>query len=293
MLIRTDITGIGDPFIFKADKFYAYATSAPDGFRYFSSEDLLNWREEGYCYRNSPWAENCFWAPEVYFHEGRYYLLYTGRWKKNHSLRIGLAAADSPRGEFKDLREGPLFDLGFACIDATLLFDDDGKIYLYFVRDCSENIVNGVHISEIYCARLSRDLLSFETEPVKILSPDAAWETEADPEWHWNEGPALLKHGGKYYLNYSVNCYDSPRYSVGCAVSASPMGPYEKYGHNPVLQRREGDFSGPGHNSFFRVGDALYTAFHIHADPAKPSGNRRMCIAEAGFDEQGVFHIRA
>ena len=293
MLIRTKITGIGDPFILReGNVYYAFATSAADGFRFFTSRDLLDWEEGGYCYSGSRWAENCFWAPEVYRYRGKYYLLYTGRWNKNHSLRIGLAVADKPQGPYRDINDGPLFDLGYACIDATLLFDGD-SVYLYFVRDCSENVVDGQHISEIYCAELSSDLLSFKTEPKKITTPDALWERESDPVWHWNEGPAVLKHGGKYYLNYSVNFYASPDYSVACAVADDPTGPFIKYADNPVLKKRAGDFSGPGHNSFFydEKGE-LFTAFHIHTDPESPSGDRRMCIAKAGFDG-GRFYIEA
>lgn len=293
MLIRTKITGIGDPFLVKEGSvFHAFATSAPDGFLRFTSKDLKEWRKEGYCYRESAWAENCFWAPEVYSYREKYYMLYTGRWKAKHSLRLGLAVANSPCGPFEDLAPAPLFDFGYACIDGTLFFDDDGKMYLYFVRDCSENVIDGVHTSEIYCARLSADLRSFETEPVKIVSPCLGWETEHSPDWRWNEGPALLKHDGKYYLNFSVNCYDSPDYCIGCAVAASPFGPFEKYAE-PVLKGREGDFSGPGHNSFFRVDGKLLTAFHIHSDPHRPSGDRRMCIAEAGFGTDGKFFIDA
>ncbi len=291
IMIRTNITGIGDPYIIKVGSvFHAYATSAPDGFLRFSSPNLTDWTKEGYCLRNSPWVENCYWAPEVSFYRGKYYMLYTGRWNKNHSLRLGLACSDSPCGPFTDLAPAPLFDPGYACIDGTFFFDDDGKIYLYYARDCSENVISGVHTSEIYCSRMSADLRSLETEPVKVTSPTLPWETEHDPLWRWNEGPALLKHGGKYYLNFSVNCYDCPAYSVGCAVADSPFGPFEKY-PAPVLKRMEGDFSGPGHNSFFRDGGKLYTAFHIHTDPARPSGDRRICIAEAGFDGAGVFRI--
>lgn len=292
MLIRTNVSGIGDPYILKSgDTYYAYATSAPDGFRYFTSRNLADWREGGYCYRNSPWGENCFWAPEVYERQGKYYMLYTARWKKNHSLRIGLAVSDSPEGPFRDLKDGPLFDAGYACIDGTLLFDDDGRNYLYFSRDCSENIIGGVHTSEIYGAELSGNLLKLLGEPKRLTTPDDEWEVSLSSEWRWNEGPALLKHNGKYYLNYSVNCFDSPEYSVGCAVADSPMGPFVKYGY-PVLKRAEGDFSGPGHNSFFRGDNGkLYTAFHIHTDKNKPSGDRKMCIGEAVFDENGVFGI--
>lgn len=45
-MIRTNITGIGDPFILKhGDTYYMYATSAPDGFRYFTSDNLIDWKE--------------------------------------------------------------------------------------------------------------------------------------------------------------------------------------------------------------------------------------------------------
>lgn len=66
-MIRTEITGIGDPFILKdGDTYYMYATSAPDGFKYFTSKNLTDWTKGGYCYKDSPWGENNFWAPEVY-----------------------------------------------------------------------------------------------------------------------------------------------------------------------------------------------------------------------------------
>ena len=295
MLIRTEITGIGDPFVLRVgDKYYAYATytaSVSEGFHCYISENLTDWVDSGYCYRNSSWGEDSFWAPEVYERNGKYYMIYTARWKKNHSLRIGLAVSDTPTGPFKDIKDGPLFDLGYACIDATLLFDDDGKIYLYYARDCSENVVGGAHVSEIYCVELSENLLHFITQPKRIATPDVEWETSRDPMWLWNEGPAVLKHNGRYYLNYSVNYFACPEYSVGCAVADSPVGPFVKYGY-PVLAKGEGDFSGPGHNSFFfdRSGKLL-TAFHIHTYPDQPSGNRRMCIGEVEIDKNGIFHI--
>lgn len=292
-VIRTKITKIGDPFILRqGDTYYMYATSAPDGFKYFYSADLENWTAGGYCYGGSSWGEKDFWAPEVYERNGKFYMFFTARWKQTHSLRIGVAVADNPRGEFKDLA-GPLFDFGYAAIDATLFRDDDGKEYLYYVRDCSENIINGVHTSEIYCAEISPDYRSLTGEPIKISSPDVPWETSLSDEWRWNEGPAVWKRNGKYYLNYSANCFNSRDYSIGCAESASPRGKFEKYGDNPVLKYREGDFSGPGHNSFFEGKDGkLYTAFHIHTRYDKPSGDRRACIAEVYFDGDEKMRFR-
>lgn len=293
-MIRTEITGIGDPFILReGDTYYMYATSAPDGFKYFTSKNLTTWTKGGYCYKDSPWGENNFWAPEVYARGGKYYMIFTARWKEKHSLRIGVAVADSPDGEFKDLLGAPLFDYGYAAIDATLFKDDDGKEYLYYVRDCSENIIDGVHTSEIYCSEIAPDYRSLVGEPKRISSPDVPWETSMSKEWRWNEGPALLKRNGRYYLNYSVNCFDSREYSVGCAESASPWGRFEKYEDNPILKYEKGNFSGPGHNSFFEGKDGkLYTAFHIHTDYDRPSGDRRACIAEVYFDESGKMRFR-
>ena len=292
-MIKTPITGIGDPYVLLHDGvYYMYATSAEDGFKYFTSENLTNWQDGGYCYKNSPWGEKDFWAPEVYERNGKFYMIYTARWAKNHSLRLGVAVADSPKGPFIDLKNEPLFDYGYATIDATLFKDDNGEEYFYFVRDCSENVINGVHTSVIYCSKIASDYKSLLGEPVEISKPDLPWELEKDGKWQWNEGPFLLKYGGKYYLNYSANCYASRYYSIGCAESDSPFGPFKKY-PTPVFAYKEGEYSGPGHNMIFMGKDGkLYTALHVHTNYEAPSGDRRACICEVYFDEDGALKIR-
>ena len=40
-MIKTAITGIGDPYVLLHNgKYYMYATSASDGFKYYTSENL-------------------------------------------------------------------------------------------------------------------------------------------------------------------------------------------------------------------------------------------------------------
>ncbi len=288
-MIITDVTNIGDPFILlNGEKYYMYATSAKDGFLYFESDDLKNWKNCGYCYKGASVTENDYWAPEVYAVNGKYYMLFTARQAKSHSLRLWLAVSDSPRGPFLNVYDRPLFDFGYAVIDGTLFFDDDGQTYLYYSRDCSENIINGVHTSEIYCVKFSVEKLETIGEPIKLTTPDVPWETSHSEKWRWNEAPAVIKHNGIYYLNYSVNCFDSREYSVALATSKSPMGHFEKSADNPILKYRENEFSGPGHNCFFKNGKGeLLTAFHIHTFYEKPSGNRRACIAKASFTLNG------
>lgn len=289
-MIVTDVTDIGDPFILRdGEKYYMYATSAKDGFLYFLSDDLKNWEKCGYCYKGNPdLTENDYWAPEVYKIRDKYYMLFTARWREKHSLRLWLAEGKSPCGPFVNVYDRPLFDFGYAVIDGTLFFDDDGQTYLYYSRDCSENIINGVHASELYCVKFNAETLVVEGEAVKLTTPDTPWETSLDQKWRWNEAPAVIKHNGVYYLNYSVNCFDSREYSVCLATSESPMKNFVKRAENPILKYREGEFSGPGHNCLFTDKNGeLKTAFHIHTFYEKPSGNRRACIANAGFTTDG------
>jgi GH43 family beta-xylosidase len=235
--------------------------------------------------------------------DGKYVMFLTARDRADGVLRTGVAIADSPVGEFCDVTlHKPMFDCGTATIDATCFVDDDGSAYLYFVKDCSLNVINGVHTSQIFVAKLNKDLTALASEAVLVASPTQKWEAQSLPAscmaelkekgatshtaFVWNEGPAVLKKDGKYYLTYSANCYDSEFYAVGCAVADSPMGEFVKYDDNPVMQWVEGELSGPGHNSFFTdINGVLWCAFHCHTDYNRPSGDRRFCYCPVAWDK--------
>jgi beta-xylosidase len=275
--------------------YYCYATSAVDGFKAWISEDLVNWQELGYVYKRNDhsWGIEDFWAPEVVYYKGKYYMHYSARWGKNMSLRIGVAAADSPSGPFVDVFNQPMFDLGYAAIDGHVFFDEDGRKYFYYARDCSENIVDGRHESHLYVAELNDDLVSFQDEPRLITKPEQEWEQHSGPEWLWNEGPFVLKYDHRYYLMYSANFYAGRDYSVGYAVAEHPLGPFVKAAHNPILFSPNGEISGPGHNSVTTSpdGQELFIVYHIHTDPQRPSRDRQVCIDRMGFREDGSLYV--
>lgn len=86
---------------------------------------MVNWHEIGSLLPGAgSWGFTDFWAPEVVEYKGRYYMYYTARWNKNNSLRIGAAVSDSPEGPFKDVYDAPMFDFGYAAIDANVFIDD-------------------------------------------------------------------------------------------------------------------------------------------------------------------------
>lgn len=287
------VTNIGDPFIFQGiDKnYYLYATSFTNGFNVWTSNDLVNWEPKGTCYcaDNDSFGYCDFWAPEVIHYKGKYIMHYSARWKKNNSLRIGVAVADSPLGPFKDIGNKPMFDLGYAAIDGHVFIDNDDKKYLYFSKDCSENISKGNHESHLYVVMLSEDLLTIVSEPVFLMKAQQQWETLSGKEWTWNEGPCVIKKNNMYFLMYSANYFASKYYSLGYATANSPLGPFKKSEYNPLLKYVEGEISGPGHNSVFELNGDLICAYHVHTDYYKPSENRQLFLDRLYITEDKII----
>ncbi|HKY56247.1 MAG TPA: family 43 glycosylhydrolase, partial [Anaerolineales bacterium] len=85
----------------------------------------------------------------------------------------------------------------------------------------------------------------------------------------------------------------SREYSVGYAVAESPIGPFSKAAHNPILSSLNDEISGPGHNSVTTSpdGSELFIVYHIHTDPKNPGSNRQVCIDRMGFREDGSLYI--
>lgn len=289
------ITGIGDPFVLKTDSgYYMYCTSASDGYYCWHSDDLVNWTDQKMCYTKTEdsWCVESFWAPEVVFDNGTYYMFYTAK-NQQGGLRIGLAVSDQPDGPFTDLKNEPLFDFGYSVIDANVLIDDDGRRYLYYSRDCSENIVDHVRTSQIWGVELTSDMTGLIGEPVLLLTPEQDWEKVSETPL-WNEGPEMIKHDGTYYLTYSANYYASISYGVGYATSDSPLGTFVKAEENPILTSGfRHDVSGPGHHSFTTSPDGtqLWIAYHSHTKPQAPSGDRKVNIDRAVFTDDGKLFM--
>lgn len=293
-MIVTKITKIGDPqIILHEDTYYCYATSHSRGYLVWSSKDLIHWSEPRLCLEadENHWGIGSFWAPEVVYHDGKFVMHYSARWRQTNTLRIGVAVSDSPEGPFIDVYNHPMLDPGYTVIDGSIL-KYKGKNYLYFSRDCSANIVDGHKTSQIYCVELDETLTKVTGEPKLMTTPVFPWERrDMDKHPLWNEGPNVIEWNGKLIMNYSANFYGSNEYSICIAQADDPEGPWIKHDcANPVLCCRENLF-GAGHNAFFTAKDGqLMTALHVQTDPEHPSGDRRVCIGKVTFrEENGVI----
>lgn len=289
------ITNIGDPYIlYERGTYYLYATSHFEGFYCWKSEDLLQWSEPIVCYRatEKSFGNHCFWAPEVYAFDGRYYLYYTAQWKRfeEEALRIGAAVSERPEGPFEDVFDNqPMFDFQYGALDAHIL-KDGAKNYLYYSRAGADHYVDGRKESDIYVVELGADYCSVVGEGKLIARPEQLWERAENPERQlWNEGPFVVKHQGRYHMMYSANYFASQDYGIGCAVSDSPLGPFVKYENNPILAS-SGTLSGPGHNSVVKGKDGtLYCVYHAHTDFKNPSGDRQVYLRPMEFVDGKIW----
>ncbi len=290
-----------DPHVlFHNGIYYLYATSANDGFKYWTSTNLSDWKEQGYAFQKNDqsWGEQSFWAPEVIKYQGKFYLVYsaTGATMFGKGLRICIAAADDPRGPFTDIY-APLFDFGFSCIDGNIFVDDNGKPYLYYemVGAVGEHWKNNGYLwGAVMGVELSSDLSRPLNEPKLCLYPSQNWEGPESMKARSNEGMTVFKKDSIYYMTYSGNHYADPNYGVGYATSNKPLGMWVKYEENPILKQDLSiNVSGPGHNSIIKSPDQKewFIVYHSHANVEKPSGERILNIDRLHFKTDGTLSV--
>lgn len=315
-----NLLSFGDPFILHASdgKYYCYGTSESGGamdFSCYSSTDMNVWKSEGVCFtpKDTDWTTDCFWAPEVYEIDGKFYMLHSSNWKVNpnhndETFRIGVAVSDSPTGPFVEMSDKPIFDPGYPIIDGNLLVEN-GHVYLYYSRCCYKHAVESelatklknegkyeeIEESWIYGVEIKPDFSGTIGEPVALLFPPYKlddpqnWENRAaengEANRRWNEGSYIFKHGDTYYIMYSANFYGGPYYAVGYATSKNPLGPFQKAPENPILERNNdkgGEVYCTGHNMVLQEPDgSLYCVYHARTQRTDSlTHNKRMVFID-------------
>ncbi len=319
----------GDPYILKASDgmYYMVGTGGVrDGFKMYSSADLKEWEDEGRIFQgntDTSWCVSSFWAPELYEHEGKFYLFYSADWRNNptnelENFRIGVAVSDQPTGPYTALFNRPVFDPGYPILDANLLFED-GRVYLYYSRACykhpveseladwarSEGLFDEIEESWIYGVEMKPDFSDVIGEPQLLLRPPVSMDDE-QAEWEsrsvmssevnrrWTEGPYTFKANDMYYMMYSANFYGGPNYAVGYATSEHPLGPFTKAANNPVLEKNveQGEIvTGNGHNSITWSHDGKEMLCVYHGYTTESGKNRVVFIDHMEVLDDGTLVV--
>lgn len=244
-----------DPSVIRVDDtYFAVGTSSEWGPAYpiYTSKDLVNWAYVGPVFNELPaWTMGSYWAPELFYRNGTYYLYYTARRKSDQRSFIGVATTRDLTKGFTD--HGLLLEWTTEAIDPFII-DDAGK---RFITWKAYGLDKGKPI-EILGAELSADGLRVTGKAFSLIKADAAgWEQGGA------EGQAIFKRGGYYYMLYSGNACCGPQcnYQVGMARAKTLQGPWEKYANNPVLVS-DAAWKCPGHGTVVVTPAQRY--FYLH-----------------------------
>lgn len=234
-----------------------------DRYHVFSSEDMVNWVDEGEILRsdNVSWGRpegGFMWAPDCAYRNGTYYFYYPhpsgSDW--NATWKIGVAASDKPAGGFVDC--GYMEGLGgFAMIDPCVFVDDDNRAYMYYGGG-----------SRCEGGELNDDMMSINGEMREM----AGLEDFHEAVW-------VFKRKDIYYLTYADNLHG--RNQMRYSTSRHPLGPWT-YG-GIFLEPTGCDTT---HGSVARFKGEWYLFYH-NQDISNHGNLRSMCVDRLYFDEDG------
>ncbi|MBO7503793.1 MAG: family 43 glycosylhydrolase [Clostridia bacterium] len=166
-----------DPFILLAgEDYFLYRTARERGVEALVSRDLENWSDPIPVYKTAtdhPGSTHFFWAPEVHYYKGMFYLITSVHHEALGRHTISVYRSASPLGPFEDIAGYCISPKNWDCIDGTLYIDSEGTPWMIFVH---EWISTPDKIGLMAVAKLSDDLSHFVSEPVDIFRAD-------DPVW--------------------------------------------------------------------------------------------------------------
>jgi beta-xylosidase len=274
-----------DPFVWEYEgNYYAIGTGAPEAagevdrsdnaFPLLYSEDFVTWQFVGHALiRPDSALGNSFWAPEVAYCDGTFYLYYSvGFEDKNHQLRV--ATSDRPLGPYQDIGRPLLQAAPYPfVIDPHPFQDDDGQWYLFYACDFLDTEA-GARVGTALMVDRLLDMTQLAGESKVVLRARSDWQRFlADRpmyggtyDWHTLEGPCVRKHEGRYYCFYSGGRWETETYGVDYGVADTVTGSYSDAGNEAgprVLRSVPGQIIGPGHNSIIVSPDQEeYIVYH-------------------------------
>lgn len=247
-----------DPFILKfRGEYFAYCTGHASDGRVFSvlrSDNLVDWTALAGAMEPLTTGEPFYWAPEVTYRNGKFYLYYS---VGNEALmEIRVATSDRPDGGFIDAGVN-LTSQDFA-IDPHVFCNADGAAYMFYATD----FLDGSHVGTGTVVDLMLDPFTLSGDSRTVTRAKYDWQVY-DPKrkekcgvrWHTVEGPFVLERKGTYYEMFSGGNWQNTSYGVSVAVTKDIEGEDEWIQHCdgiaslPLLRTIPDKVIGPGHNS--------------------------------------------
>jgi alpha-N-arabinofuranosidase len=236
------ICRVGDDFYLVTSTFEYFP-----GVPVYHSRDLVNWDLISYCLTTPSQLPlgNCLsssgiYAPTLRYHDGLFYMITTNFASKGAFY----VTARDPRGPWSE----PVW-LGNMNADPSLLFDDDGKVYVVHPSGHGKN--GGlIYLMELDVKRGA--YAEGQQAPGRLIWTGTGGQ--------YPEGPHLYKINGQYYLMIAEGGTGSDHRET-IARSDSPYGPYIPFENNPILTHRDlpnHPISAAGHADLVQLQDGSW-----------------------------------
>ena len=246
---------IRDPFILPHEGSYylygtrgknAWETTSPLGFDVYISSDLENWTEPISCFEPDPdfWGTKNFWAPEVHFYQGKFYMFASFKSETDHR-GTQILVADSPKGPFQEHSDKAITPHGWECLDGTLYIAKDNTPYIVFCHEWTQ-VTDG----EMCALKLTEDLKHTIGKPMLLFhASDPSWSKNmAETDGYVTDGPFFYrnKSGRLFLLWSSFNTKDAYVQAVATSDNDEIDGNWTH--SHPLLLDRDG-----GHGMLFQT----------------------------------------
>ena len=299
---------VHDPVAIQANgKYYMYSTGV--GIASWQSDDCINWEFMAqvfaeipeWCKKEVPKFDGNIWAPDISFHNDKYYLYYSiSSFASNRSC-IGVATnttLDPKNIDYKWIDHGVVIESvpgrdNWNAIDPNLVFDDNNQPWLTY----------GSFWGGLKIVKLNDDLIS-------VAEPQT-WHTVAarqrdfslnadDPGDAAIEAPFIFKKNGYYYLfvSFDLCCRgENSTYNVRIGRAKSPVGPFlDKAGINmaqgggTLVIKGDENYYGIGHNSVYTFDGKDY--MFCHGYDVNDKGIPKLLVHTIEWDKDGwpVLH---
>ncbi len=257
-------------------KYYLFASKSGG---YWSSPDLCEWTYIK-CSTIST-IEN--YAPTILVHNDSLYFLASGE-----DPRIFRTAnPDMDAWEEVDTKFKNKTNQAFT--DPAFFKDDDGKVYLYWGCSDKDPIV-GLEVDPTDGFRAigsPKVLIRHNTE---LYGWEVPGDNNEENRIGWNEGPCMIKHGGKYYLHYAAPGTQYRIYGDGVYVSEHPLGPFRYQESNPFCLKPGGFIGGAGHGHTFQDKYGNYWHVATMKISVRHMFERRLGLFPVYFADNGDIH---
>ena len=277
----SSIPQLRDPCILVVDGvYYAYGTGWVC-WKNTSGDLATGWKSLGMVAQVPPHADTNYWAPEVHFYNGAYYMFTTYHSTETGHRGCTIMKSDSPEGPFAEITDGHITPRDWDAIDGTLYVDPDGQPWMIFVHEWTSTD-DGV--GRMAAARLSADLTHFVSEPVELFRAD-------DPSWAKNkvtDGCWMYRCADGQLLMLWSN-WDSAGYCVGIARSADGRVDGEWTQDKKLLYSKSmtGEYDG-GHGMLFTDTDGqMYLS--IHSPNSSSAGRKETPVFIPVREENGTL----